>query len=155
MPISTSAELLLLKKLSQGDRQVFWQLWSPYEDCLQKKCLIWMNGNVEDAEDAFSQITLKAWEQLFIHADRVTHLQAWLMRFTYNFCMDIHRAKNRQAIALESIEKFAEANINVDLLELSAPDNELEIAIRLAIQELPTGAFQFGTKHKYSSKMNC
>jgi hypothetical protein len=27
-----------------------------------------MNGNVEDAEDAFFQITLKAWDQLFIHA---------------------------------------------------------------------------------------
>ncbi len=67
-----------------------------YEDCLQKKCLIWMNGNVEDGEDAFSQITLKAWEQLFLYADRVTHLQAWLMRFAYNVCMDIHRAKKKK-----------------------------------------------------------
>ncbi len=54
-----------------------------------------MNGNVENAEDAFSQVTLKAWEQLFIHADKITHLKAWLIRFTYNFCMDIHRAKAR------------------------------------------------------------
>ena len=65
MLISPSAELILLKSLFQGDRQVFWQLWLPYEDCLQKNCLIWMNGNVENAEDAFSQITLKAWDQLF------------------------------------------------------------------------------------------
>jgi len=76
MPISPSAELLLLKRLFQGDRQVFWQLWLPHQDCLQKNCLIWMNGNIEDAEDAFSQATLKAWEQLFRHADRVTHLRA-------------------------------------------------------------------------------
>ena len=100
VPISSSAELLLVKSLSQGARQVFWQLWLPYEDCLQKKCLTWMNGNIEDDEDAFSQITLKAWDQLFLYADRVTHLQAWSMRFAYNFCMDIHRAKNRQAIAV-------------------------------------------------------
>jgi len=138
MPISSSAELLLLKSLSQGDRQVFWQLWRPYEDCLQKNCLIWMNGNVEDAEDAFSQITLKAWDQLFIHADRVTHLQAWLMRFTYNFCMDIHRANKRKVIAVETIEEFSEANIVADSLELSLLGDELEIRIRLAIQELPT-----------------
>jgi RNA polymerase sigma-70 factor (ECF subfamily) len=96
-----------------------------------------MNGNVEDSEDAFSQATLKAWDQLFFHADKITHLKAWLMRFTYNFCMDIHRAKGRKAIAVESIEEFAETNIAVDPLELSPPDNELEIAIRLAIQELP------------------
>ena len=137
VPISSSAELLLVKSLSQGDRQVFWQLWLPYEDCLQKNCLIWMNGNMEDAEDAFSQATLKAWDQLFLHADRVTHLRAWLMRFTYNFCMDIHRAKNRQAIAVESIEEFSEANIVADSLELSLLGDELEIRIRLAINALP------------------
>lgn len=137
MPISSSAELLLLKSLSQGDRQVFWQLWLPYEDYLQKNCLIWMNGNVEDAEDAFSQITIKAWDQLFLHADRITHLQAWLMRFTYNFCMDIHRTNKRKAIAIESIEEFAEENITVDPLELSPLNDELEIRIRLAINALP------------------
>lgn len=137
MQLSRSEEPLLLKRLCQGDRPVFWQLWLPYEDCLQKKCLIWMNGNIEDAEDAFSQITLKAWEQLFVHADRVTHLQAWLMRFAYNVCMDIHRAKNRQAITLENIEEFAEANIAVDPLELSPLGDELEIRIRLAINVLP------------------
>jgi RNA polymerase sigma factor (sigma-70 family) len=97
-----------------------------------------MNGNVEDAEDAFSQITLKAWDQLFIHADRVTHLRAWLMRFTYNFCMDIHRANKRKAITVETIEEFSEANIVADSLELSLLGDELEIRIRLAIQELPT-----------------
>ena len=96
-----------------------------------------MNGNVEDAEDAFSQVMLKAWDQLFIHADRVTHLQAWLIRFSYNFCMDIHRANKRKAIALESIEEFAEVNIVVDSLELSLLGDELEIRIRLAINALP------------------
>lgn len=84
-----------------------------------------MKGNVENAEDAFSQVMLKAWEQLFVHADRVTHLQAWLMRFAYNVCMDIHRAKNRQAITLENIEEFAETNIAVDPLELSPLGDEL------------------------------
>ncbi|MEB3191493.1 MAG: hypothetical protein VKL42_14220 [Snowella sp.] len=49
MQLSRSEERLLLKRLCQGDRSVFWQLWLPYQDCLQKKCLIWMNGNVEDA----------------------------------------------------------------------------------------------------------
>jgi len=137
MLISPSAELILLKSLFQGDRQVFWQLWLPYEDCLQKNCLIWMNGNVENAEDAFSQITLKAWDQLFIHADRVTYLQAWLMRFTYNFCMDIHRANKRKVIAVETIEEFSEANIVADSLELSLLGDELEIRIRLAINALP------------------
>jgi RNA polymerase sigma-70 factor (ECF subfamily) len=96
-----------------------------------------MNGNVEEAEDAFSQITLKAWDQLFIHADRVTHLQAWLMRFTYNVCMDIHRANKRKAIAVETIEEFSETNVAVDPLELSLLSDELEIRIRLAISTLP------------------
>ena len=137
MHLSRSEEQLFLKRLCQGDRAVFWQLWLPYQDCLQKKCLIWMNGNVEDAEDAFSQITLKAWEQLFIHADRVTHLQAWLMRFTYNFCMDIHRAKNRKAIAVDNIEEFAEVTIVIESPELSPLSSEVEITMHLAIEALP------------------
>ena len=137
MHLSRSEEQLFLKRLCQGDRAVFWQLWLPYQDCLQKKCLIWMNGNVEDAEDAFSQITLKAWEQLFIHADRVTHLQAWLMRFTYNFCMDIHRAKNRKAIAVDNIDEFAEERILIKSSESSPLGSEVEITMRLAINTLP------------------
>ena len=137
MHLSRSEEQLFLKRLCQGDRAVFWQLWLPYQDCLQKKCLIWMNGNVEDAEDAFSQITLKAWEQLFVHADRVTHLKAWLMRFTYNFCMDIHRAKNRQAIAVDNIEELAEATRAIEAPELSPLGSEVEIRMRLAINNLP------------------
>lgn len=137
MPLSLFAEQILLKSLADGDRQVFWQLWLPYEDCLQKKCLIWMNGNIEDAEDAFSQATLKVWDQLFLHADRVIHLEGWLIRFTYNFCMDIHRAKKRKAIATENIEQFGNENIRVDLLELSPVNNGLEIKIKAAIKALP------------------
>ena len=136
MQLSRSEEPLLLKRLCQGDRPVFWQLWQPYQDCLQQKCLLWMNGNVENAEDAFSQVTLKAWEQLFIHADKITHLKAWLIRFTYNFCMDIHRAKGKTAITVDNIEEFSEANITIEPLELSLSDNELEIKIRCAINAL-------------------
>jgi RNA polymerase sigma-70 factor (ECF subfamily) len=137
MQLSRSEEPLLLKRLCQGDRPVFWQLWQPYQDCLQQKCLLWMNGNVENAEDAFSQVTLKAWEQLFIHADKITHLKAWLIRFTYNFCMDIHRAKGKTAIAVDNIEEFAEVTIVIESPELSPLSSEVEITMHLAIEALP------------------
>jgi len=44
------------------------------------------------------------------------------MRFTYNFCMDIHRAKRRKAISVDNIEEFIEATMVIESPELSPLD---------------------------------
>ena len=136
-----SNEQLLLKSLSQGERAAFWQLWLPYQDCLYKCCLIWMDGKVADAQDALSQATLKAWDQLFLHADKITNLKAWLKRFTHNLCVDIHREHSHMAIEIDNFEEIT-GQIEVVRFAVESPesallDSEMETTIRCAINALP------------------
>ncbi|NJM70560.1 MAG: hypothetical protein HC772_16650 [Leptolyngbyaceae cyanobacterium CRU_2_3] len=124
MQPSPSAEQLLLKSLSQGERTAFWQLWMPYQDYFYHCCLTWMDGNITDAQDALSEATLKAWDQLFLHADKITNLKAWLTRFTHNLCMDIHREHGRKAIGVDNIEETA-SQIEVLIFLLESPESAL------------------------------
>jgi RNA polymerase sigma factor (sigma-70 family) len=141
MQISTSNNQLQLKKLSQGDCTAFWQLWMPHQDYLYHCCLTWMDGNVIDAQDAFSYTILKAWDKLPHHAEKITNLKAWLTRFTHNLCMDIHREHGRKAIGVDTIEEIA-GHIEVERFSVNSPEStilssEMEITIRCAIEALP------------------
>ena len=134
---STSNTQTLLKNLSQGDRTAFWQLWIPHQDYLYYRCLTWMDGNVIDAQDAISQATLKAWKQLFVHADKITNLKAWLTRFTHNVCIDIHRENGRKAIGVNNVEEIAGQIEVLPESESAFDGSEKEIYIRRAINALP------------------
>ena len=52
-------EQRLLKRLAQGDRQVFWQLWKSYQNYLYHRCLAWMGGNHDDAQEVMSLASVK------------------------------------------------------------------------------------------------
>lgn len=127
----------VLKSLSQGDRAAFWQLWMPYQDYLYHRCLTWMSGNITDAQDAMSQATLKAWEQLFLDADKITNLKAWLTRFTHNLCMDIHREHGRKTIGIDNLEEIiGQIKNSVESPESIILGSEIENIIRRAIENL-------------------
>ncbi len=141
MQPSSLAEHFLLKSLSQGERTAFWQLWMPHQNYLYHCCFNWMDGNVTDAQDALSEATLKAWDQLFLHADKITNLKAWLKRFTHNLCMDIHRQHSSRAIGTDNIEEIA-GQIKVVTFPLDSPESallssEMETTIRCAMNSLP------------------
>ncbi|MBW4478206.1 MAG: sigma-70 family RNA polymerase sigma factor [Tolypothrix brevis GSE-NOS-MK-07-07A] len=141
MQASLSDQKFLLKSLSQRDYTAFWQLWMPYQDYLYHCCLTWMDGNVTDAQDALSQATLKAWDKLPHHADKITNLKAWLTRFTHNVCMDIHREHGTKAIGIDNFEEIAGqvevVTFPVESSESAILDSEIEITIRCAIKALP------------------
>jgi RNA polymerase sigma factor (sigma-70 family) len=141
MQPSPSAEHFLLKSLSQGERTAFWQLWILHQNYLYHCCLTWMHGNVTDAQDALSEATLKAWDQLFLHSDKITNLKAWLKRFTHHLCMDIHRQHGRRAIGIDNFEEIA-GQIEVVTFSLESPESallgsEMETIICCAIKALP------------------
>lgn len=141
MQLSPSDEQLLLKSLFEGERTVFWQLWMPHQDYLYDRCLTWMDGNVTDAQDALSQATLKAWEKLFLHVDKINNLKVWLTRFTYNLCMDIRREHGKKAKGVENIEEIAgqieDIKSPVESPESAILGSQIEITIRRAINALP------------------
>ncbi|MEQ8962699.1 MAG: RNA polymerase sigma factor [Coleofasciculus sp. C2-GNP5-27] len=135
-------EQILLKRLSQGDKTAFWQLWTQHQDYLKRCCLNWMGGNPIDAEEALSRVTLKVWKKLPKHAEKIENLRAWLRRLTYHLCADIHRERKRSAMGVESIEEIAVTG-NEDVAssgaspELSILGSELEMYICQAIDNLP------------------
>ncbi|EGJ35553.1 MULTISPECIES: RNA polymerase sigma factor [Moorena] len=132
----------LLEKLSDGDSSVFWPLWENYKDYLYHRCLSWMGGNTTEAQDALSEIMVKAWEKLPKFAAKITNLKAWLTKFARNFCIDRHRENNSGAIGVENLEGMAVPEGNGLVTEFDTPDlvvekNELLEVIQSALEDLP------------------
>lgn len=136
-------EQFLLRNRSQSENTDFWKLWAQYRDYLYQRCLTWMGGNHEDAQEALSRATLKAWEKWLDWAGKITNPKAWVTRLTYNLCMDMHRERTRQAIGIESIENIAVAEHEYVASSVLSPesavlDRERYAYIRRAIDALPT-----------------
>ncbi|NEO96274.1 MAG: RNA polymerase sigma factor [Moorea sp. SIO3G5] len=102
-------EINLLKRISQGDRTAFWQLWLLNQDYLYGRCVSWMGGDPTNAEEALSLARIKAWEKLPHHAQKITNPKAWLTKITHNLCVDLNRKRHKGAIGMESIEEIAVA----------------------------------------------
>lgn len=137
-----SEEQAILKRISQGDRTAFWQLWGRYQDYLYRRCLTWMGYNHTDASEALSRATLKAWDKLPNYAGTITNPRAWLTRLTHNLCVDMHRERSRGAKGIESIEEIANKDEETVALTLASPESavlrrELGMTIRSAINALP------------------
>ena len=132
----------LLEKLSTGDRTAFWPLWQQYQDYLYHRCYSWMGGNRSQAQDALSEIMLKAWEKLPQFAAKITNLKGWLTKFAHNFCIDCHRENYSGAIGVENLEAMAVAEGNGLVTEFDTPGKlvekrELLEVIRSALEDLP------------------
>ena len=101
MPIleATASDSLLSEQrvleCVSDDPNAFFLLWPSYQHDLYHACLSWM-GNQQDAEDALSEIALKAWKRLPKYADKITNLKGWLTRLSYNHCMDIQLQRQKQ-----------------------------------------------------------
>lgn len=116
-----------LRKLSTGDSTAFWELWLPHQSYLYHCCLKWMDNNETDAQDALSQVMLKAWDKLPLHAEKIINLKAWLTRFSYHLCIDLHREGGRKKIGMDSPELPAS-----DLLS-----TEMKMKIHFEVDALP------------------
>ncbi|NEO42845.1 MAG: RNA polymerase sigma factor [Moorea sp. SIO4A3] len=132
----------LLEKLSDGDSSAFWPLWENYKDYLYHRCLSWMGGNTTEAQDALSEIMLKAWEKLPKFATKITNLKGWLTKFARNFCIDRHRENNSGGIGVENLEAMAVPEGNGLATEFDTPDlvvekRELLEVILSALEDLP------------------
>ena len=101
-----------------------------------------MGGDRFEGEEALSLAMLKARDKLPKNATKIINIRPWLIRFTYNFCMDLHRKNHRKTVSLEYIEEIAiqpdrSLNFSFDSPESRILNNELELFIRQAINALP------------------
>ncbi|NEO84003.1 MAG: RNA polymerase sigma factor [Spirulina sp. SIO3F2] len=132
----------LSKQSPLVDCSNFWQLWLLHEEYLYKRCLSWMSGNINDAQDAIAQARLKAWEKFPKYESQIQDPKAWLIRLTHNLCIDIYRQKNRQVLSLDEVGDFVNNSLNSiesvsDLPDRELENNELGILIKQAINSLP------------------
>ncbi len=100
-PEPTDAELLAT--LAAGQTEAFWNLWGRHQKPLRQLCLREMNGHATDAEDALSQVMLKARDRLLAAAAaaKIINLEAWLHRLARNLCIDLRRERQRRFAAAE------------------------------------------------------
>lgn len=101
-----------------------------------------MGGNYHDAEDALTQAMLKAWNQWKKCANKIIYPKAWLARIIYNFCMDVHRKRKREATGIENIDdiKFAHHQAfasRVEFPESNILNLEMRAYLRYRIESLP------------------
>ncbi len=68
-------EYWLLKLISQGNHDAFWQLWLLHKDYLYYRCLSWMGSNHTEAKNLLSQASLKAYEKLPHYASKIINVK--------------------------------------------------------------------------------
>lgn len=103
IPADDADAQLWLQRLARGDRRAFWAIWMSYQEELFCCCLRWMGGDREEAEDALSSASLKAWQHLPACAEDIVHVKGWLSRLLYNHCMSIRQTRKRHALLMQKI----------------------------------------------------
>jgi len=124
----------LLASICDGKTEVFWRLWNRHQTGLRRLCLRKMDGNVADAEDALSQVMIKALDRLPASAGKIISLEAWLHGLAKNLCIDLRRERHRRSEIAESwkITTLAEPKTSQSLLRF-----EVESEIQQRITALP------------------
>lgn len=103
----------------------FWRLWNQHQRSLRRLCLREMNGHPADAEDALSEVMLKALDRLPSYEGRLRCPEAWLRRLARNVCIDLRRERHRKS---ETVERWrnaaqAEPEWNQPMLQIEAESN--------------------------------
>lgn len=132
----------LLAAMSRGDAGAFWDLWALHQQHLYAVCARAMDGNHAEAEDALSQVMLKARQQLAVSASQVAAPRAWLTRLARNLCIDIQRDLGRRTRANRQLELLAQAG---EALAVNHPESsnlallteESEAENRRRVERLP------------------
>ena len=98
-------ELDLLTRVRTGDGEAFRQLVEPYWRDLRLHCYRIL-GSLHDAEDAFQETLLAAWQGLATFEGR-SSLRTWLYRIATSRSLNVARSRRRRlAVApfpLESV----------------------------------------------------
>ena len=142
IPADEADEQVLLQRLAQGDQIAFWAIWTLYRKDLFAYCLRWMGGNREEAEDALSSASLKAWKYLPAHAQDIVNVKAWLLCLLRNHCIDIRRALKRHEHVTQKMHTLPNARLAWQPFECDSPEDvvsrqEFLQDVRYAIDDLP------------------
>lgn len=104
-----------------------------------------MRRSPDDAEDVLSGAMLKALAKMSVHADKVQDARAWLAQLTRNYCIDIHRRRQREIVHLGAANYWS---VQPSEAVLRSGEEEDAISLDSALKTLPANqqevvAFRF------------
>ncbi len=120
----------------------FWLSWNTHKEYLKKLSIVWMNVSASDAEDAFSEATIRAFEKYRSSSNEISNERAWFARLLHNICIDRHRANTRQKKLRENIKELDSQFFPIKESAIATPEaelinEELKTDIFRSIEELP------------------
>ncbi|HSF42186.1 MAG TPA: sigma-70 family RNA polymerase sigma factor [Thermoanaerobaculia bacterium] len=127
----------------EADPQEFTALWQSHERELRQRCLAWTGGREQDAEEALSRTAMVSFSSYGGLAAELDNPRAWLLRLSYNICMDLHRARKRERIkAVEDLENLGDSGPAEPCGSARSPEEsylgaELLVFLRQSVRELP------------------
>ncbi len=146
MTAAAEADRLVAAAIA-GDELAFGELTRRYRRELHVHCYR-MLASFDDAEDAVQETLLRAWRGR-AGFEAGTQYRAWLYRIATNFCLDLLRARSRQARAMQSYAEVPWLQPYPDeLLDRASAGEEqpdavivaretIELAFLAALQMLP------------------
>lgn len=124
-------------------RESLSEVWSRYAGEIRRLCLRWTGGHQGDSDEAFSRVASVVFHKLPHRSQSLHNVRAWLLRITYNICIDLHRERRRKRE--QSLGDLAEDSSS-RLFEMIDPrrspeerilDEELTGHVRHCIAHLP------------------
>ena len=124
----------LLAAAQQGDEPAFAKLLAGFRTELHAHCYR-MLGSLHDADDAWQEVSLRAWRGLEGFEGR-SSLRRWLYRVATNVCLTMIAQRAKRGVWLEPYpESPDDVSLAPDAL-LESRDN-IELAFVAAVQHLP------------------
>ena len=121
-----SPDDILLRRIANGDKDAFMQLYEDYADRLFVFCNRMMKDR-DQAKDALQNALVKIYERAELYQDG-SNAKAWIYRLTRNVCIDMLRAdKNHEEID----------ETQLPAMEPRARDVALQEALTSEIEALP------------------
>jgi RNA polymerase sigma factor (sigma-70 family) len=93
-----------------------------------------LNGHAFDAEDALSEVMLRARDRLPSCAGEIANLEAWLHRLARNLCIDLRRKRLRR---FEAVEDWSDPAAEAAEAEPAMRQAEMKAEIQKRIAALP------------------
>lgn len=73
----------------------FWAIWLRHRHYLYTRCVRWLGGDRNDAEDVLSKGAVNAAIHMRDHPGVVREFRPWILRVLHNLCIDHMRARSR------------------------------------------------------------
>lgn len=91
-----------MRKIESSAREIlvphvrFIDVWERHQQVVYRRCVAWVGGRRDDADEALSRTAIQAIQKWPRHIEDVEHAKAWLLTVARNICVDLHRERSRK-----------------------------------------------------------